>query len=63
MELKSGKRPITGKLNRSKQALQQDKPLRNIQVPEGAQQIDEFLNTIKKLKLVQEPLTIDVIRY
>jgi zinc finger protein len=41
---------IEGILNRSIQGLEQDQPLRRIQDPEGAKQIDEFVKKFSELK-------------
>jgi hypothetical protein len=49
---------IEGVLDRAVQGLEQDQPVRRIQDPEGALQVDNFIAKFKKLKLVEKPFTL-----
>jgi zinc finger protein len=49
---------VEGVVERAKRGLSQDQVLRRIQDPEGAAQIDAFLEKLEKLLLVETPFTI-----
>lgn len=49
---------IEGILDRSERGLAQDQPVRRIEHPEAAAQIDEFIQKIRKLKELREPFTV-----
>lgn len=49
---------LEGIVERARAALQQEQPLRRIEHPQLAEQIDEFLEKLDKLKLVESPFTV-----
>lgn len=49
---------LEGVIDRSIDGLQQDQPVRRIEHPEVAEQIDTFTETLRKLKLVESPFTV-----
>lgn len=49
---------IEGIIDRSIAGLEQDQPVRRIDHPEVATQIDAFIESLRKLKAVEEPFTI-----
>lgn len=51
---------IEGIIDRSINGLKQDQPLRRIQHPEVAEQIDAFVGKLESLKLVETPFTIEL---
>ncbi|KAJ6640698.1 Zinc finger protein [Pseudolycoriella hygida] len=49
---------IEGIIDRAIQGLEQDQPVRRIDHPEAAKQIDDFVDSLKTLKLVESPFNI-----
>ena len=49
---------VEGIIQRAIAGLEQEQPLRSIQDPATAAQIDEFLIKLQNLKLVQSPFTV-----
>lgn len=49
---------VEGVINRSIAGLEQDQPVRRIQHPEAAAQIDEFIKKLEKLKELSSPFTL-----
>ncbi|XP_057663783.1 zinc finger protein ZPR1 [Diorhabda carinulata] len=49
---------VEGIIDRSITGLEQDQPLRRIQFPETAAQIDDFINKLKSLKEVETPFVL-----
>ncbi|XP_058461660.1 zinc finger protein ZPR1 [Malaya genurostris] len=49
---------VEGIIDRVIRGLEQDQPVRRIQHPETAQQIDDFANSMKELKEMKQPFTI-----
>lgn len=50
---------IEGIIDRSIAGLEQDQPVRRVEHPEVAKQIDAFIETLRKLKAVETPYTIE----
>ena len=51
---------VEGIINRAVEGLEQDQPVRRIQHPEAAQQIDDFIKSFNKLKDFEKPFTLIV---
>lgn len=49
---------MEGIIDRAVQGLEQDQPVRRIDHPEAAKQIDDFVESLKALKLVESPFNI-----
>lgn len=49
---------VEGVIDRSITGLEQDQPLRRIEHPDVAAQIDEFIQKLKQLKELKEPFTL-----
>lgn len=49
---------MEGIIDRAVEGLEQDQPVRRIDHPEAAKQIDEFVESLKSLKLVESPFNI-----
>ncbi|XP_037044909.1 zinc finger protein ZPR1 [Bradysia coprophila] len=49
---------LEGIIDRAVQGLEQDQPVRRIDHPESAKQIDDFVESLKALKLVESPFNI-----
>uniref|UniRef100_A0A6P7FPP1 Zinc finger protein ZPR1 n=1 Tax=Diabrotica virgifera virgifera TaxID=50390 RepID=A0A6P7FPP1_DIAVI len=49
---------VEGVINRSITGLEQDQPVRKIQHPEAAEQIEEFIKKLQELKEVKTPFTL-----
>lgn len=49
---------LEGIIDRSVQGLEQDQPVRRIEHPDAAKQIDDFIVSLKNLKLVESPYNV-----
>lgn len=49
---------LEGVIDRSIQGLEQDQPVRRIEHPDAAQQIDDFIGQLQNLKLVESPFNV-----